>query len=105
MLVKTPDNEILNVFQIFWNSQYTSLGILRPNTGGLNVIYLHEVEVMDPSFNFRTALFQGENGTMLAHWALIEKKLLDDFIDHSKSAYLEFLEIIKKEGIVDEDFF
>lgn len=39
------------------------------------------------------------------HHAIIEEDILEDLCEKDENAYFRFLEIIKKEGLVDKDFY
>lgn len=59
--------------------------------------------IIDPEINFSTIYFEN-NAKSIQHWALI-KKLLDDLIERDETAYNRFLEILKEEGYIEQDFY
>jgi len=105
MQVKDEYGDIVNVFQIYWNDEETLFSILPKNYGALMARRQNEVEVIDSRINYKTVFYPDGSWNMIAHWALIEKKLLPRLYDHEETAYFEFLKIIKEEGIVDPDFY
>lgn len=50
-------------------------------------------------------MFFQNTGAGFYHWSLIEKRLLDDLVESAETAYNAFLDIVKKEGLVDPDFY
>ncbi|EMV3396341.1 hypothetical protein AACI19_004577, partial [Escherichia coli] len=76
------------------------LGLLK-GYGGLMAYRATQVSMISPEIDFQAIYFK--NG--IYHWALIKEKLLDDIIERDEVAYKRFLEILKSEGHVDEEFY
>lgn len=96
-----------DVFGIYWSidprdnkAPITYFYGISPNYEAMEVFALHEVSIVDPNIYFRPVFF---SGTMpgIFHWALIEKELLDEVIEHDSKCYREFLSIVRKEGLID----
>ncbi|PJM88607.1 hypothetical protein [Achromobacter ruhlandii] len=106
MKVKRSDGEIINVFSIYWVGNKTlCLGFPR-NYGGLCVYDLSEVGVVDATLNFKLIYCKDGGGIPgVLHWALVKERLLDDLLERDENAYGRFLEILKSEGQLDDDFY
>lgn len=104
MIIKTPDKEIVHVFLISWDSECSLVEFLYDDSYGLHSLYIDEIEIIDPSFNYRTVFFSNDHTKMIAHWALIEKELLDPITDCDQEAFRTFVDILKDEGELDSDF-
>lgn len=104
MIIKTREKEIVHAFLIAWNPERTSVEFLYGDSYCFHSLYIDEVEIIDPSFNYRTVFFNNGHTKMIAHWALIEKELLDPITDCDQEAFRTFVDILKEEGELDSDF-
>ncbi|WP_202308631.1 hypothetical protein [Dryocola clanedunensis] len=104
MKIKEKDGTILDVFAIYWLGNETLFLGLPKNYGGLLAYNAKKVQVIDPAlhgaFNYFSTHING-----IYHWALIKEKLLDDILERDDVAYNRFLEILKAEGQIDQDFY
>lgn len=103
MKIKEANGYILDVFAVYWIEARTYFFGLQRNQG-LIAFSSCEVTIEDASMPFRTVFFQGVSGYGVYHWALVERKLLDDIVEANRSAYNSFVSIIKAENLVSKDF-
>lgn len=102
----------IDIFAIYWVlsidgscTETILLGLPR-NNGGL-VPYritgklVDKVEIIDSSIPDGFIYYHSG----IYHRALIEENLLDDLREYDETAYKRFLEILKAEGRVDQDFY
>lgn len=106
MRIKESNGESIYVFAIYWiNNKSLCLGLPK-GYGGLSVYDLSEVELIDSELNGKLIYFQNEGaGSGVYHWALIEESLLDGLLELDETAYKSFLDILKAEGQLDDDFY
>ncbi|WP_241073502.1 hypothetical protein [Achromobacter insuavis] len=106
MKIRRSDGEVVNVFAIYWTGgRSLCLGFPR-NYGGLCVYDLSEVGVVDAALNFELIYCKDGSGIPgVLHWALVRERLLDDLLERDENAYGRFLEILKSEGQLDDDFY
>lgn len=101
MKIREKDGTIINVFAVYFvDNEPMFYGIPR-NHGGLMAFRNSDVSVIESSMVGRYVLFQ--RGVF--HWALIEEELLDDLLELDREAYEKFIKILKKENLLEEDFF
>ncbi|EHG3080179.1 hypothetical protein J4S47_004738 [Salmonella enterica] len=101
MKIQERDGDIVDIYSIYWiNNKTLFLGFPK-GYGGLRAYDLATVTVIDPSLTGEFFFYEDA----IYHWALIKEKLLDDIIERDEVAYKRFLEILKSEGHVDEDFY
>lgn len=104
-------NEI-DIFGIYWVmsveqtcTETILLGLPKGN-GGLSPYritgkFAEKVELIDSSIpDGFTYHYSG-----IYHHALIEDNLLDDLREYNEVAYKRFIEVIKAEGLIAEDFY
>ena len=105
MKIKTlRHGDIVDIFAIYnVGDREVFLGLPK-NQGGLVTFNSDECEVIDASLNGRYVYFENDGGGVF-HWALIEERLLDDVLEHDDDAYKKFVEILKSEGQLEEDFY
>ncbi|AVC43175.1 hypothetical protein [Achromobacter ruhlandii] len=106
MKIRRSDGEVVNVFAIYWTGgRSLCLGFPR-SYGGLCVYDLSEVGVVDATLNFELIYCKDGGGIPgVLHWALVKERLLDDLLERDENAYGRFLEILKSEGQLDDDFY
>lgn len=106
MRIKESDGESIDVFAIYWiNNKPLCLGLPK-GYGGLSVYDLSEVDLIESVLNGNFVYFQNDGaGSGVYHWALIEEALLDDLLELDKIAYKRFLDILKSEGQLEDDFY
>ncbi|HAZ3906346.1 TPA: hypothetical protein J1X00_004628 [Escherichia coli] len=98
---RDPLGRLVDIFSVYWFGDETYfLGLLK-GYGGLMAYRATQVSMISPEIAFQAIYFK--NG--IYHWALIKEKLLDDIIERDEVAYKRFLEILKSEGHVDEEFY
>ncbi|AQS42344.1 MAG: Hypothetical protein BHV28_16680 [Candidatus Tokpelaia hoelldobleri] len=105
MKIKDKYGFIGYVFQIYWNDEETLFSVLFKGEGGLMHQKQSDVEIIDPRINYKTIFHPDGSWNIIVHWALAENKLLSRLYELEKEAYLEFLKIIKEEGLVEPDFY
>ncbi|MEY0017476.1 hypothetical protein AB7303_20455 [Providencia rettgeri] len=106
MKINESNGESIDVFAIYWiNNKSLCLGLPK-GYGGLSVYDLSEVDLIEPSLNGKFVYFQNDGaGSGVYHWALIEESLLDDLLELDEIAYKRFLDILKSEGQLADDFY
>lgn len=106
MKIKESNGESIDVFAIYWiNNKSLCLGLPK-GYGGLSVYDLSEVDLIESSLNGKFVYFQNDGaGSGVYHWALIEESLLDDLLELDEIAYKNFLDILKSEGQLADDFY
>lgn len=104
MKIKEQDGTVVDVFAIYWFSDETYFYGLPQNYGGLLAYRASQVYVIESEIKFDTVYFEN-NAKSIQHWALIKEKLLDDILERDETAYNRFLEILKAEGQIDQDFY
>ncbi len=105
MKIKESDGTVVNIFGIYWVGEETLLFGMPRNLGGICVYDLAEVVIEDPNLSGHFTFFQNNGISGIYHAALIDEGLLDDLSELDETAYKRFLEIIKAEGLVDQDFY
>ncbi|MCD1125488.1 hypothetical protein LPW36_05580 [Jinshanibacter sp. LJY008] len=104
MKIREEDQDIADIYAIYWfGKEQFFLGLPR-NYGGLRAYKAEEVKVIDTNINFMTVYFHN-NAYGIYHWALIKENLLADLLELDETAYKRFLEILKAEGQIDSDFY
>jgi hypothetical protein len=104
MKIKELDGEIVNIYAIYFiNGEVNFLGMPK-NYGGLSAYSAREVTIVEPEIEGASVYFKN-NGHGIYHWALVKENLLDDLLELDETAYNRFLEILKAEGRVDQDFY
>lgn len=104
MKIKERDGYVVDVFATYFiGSETMFLGLPR-NHGGLSAYKMVDVEIIDNAINGKYVFYQN-NGQGIYHWSLIEERLLDDLLELDEDAYKRFLEILKSEGQIEEDFY
>lgn len=103
---------VIDILGIYWvlsvdgSCTETILLGLPKNSGGL-VPYritgklVDRVEIIDPSIPDGFIYYYSG----IYHKALIEEDLLDSLREYDEIAYKRFLEILKAEGSIDQDFY
>lgn len=104
MKIKERDGTVINVFAIYWLRDETLFLGFPKSYGGLLAYNSRSVEIVDSTLHGKFEYFSNHiNG--LYHWALIKEFLLDDILERDETAYKRFLEVLKTEGLVDQDFY
>ena len=94
--------ETAEIFGIYWNKKGDILFLgMTDKYSGLHAYSASEVEIIDPSINFRTVYLYTGTFPGVFHWALIEKNLLDEVIDGDEKLRKEFLDILRSENVID----
>ncbi len=95
--ILTYKEYIYDVFAIYWDREKTYFLYLDPEDDyALHVYSSEDVEIIDYNIGFNTIFFKEG----IYHWALIERKLLDDVIDGNESKKEEFLTILQEENLI-----
>lgn len=93
---------IIDVFGIYWTKEGKTLFFGVPNDDSYVFAYsADKVEIIDSSINFKTVYLSSDSLPGVFHWALIEKKLLDEIIDGDLELREEFLNIVRSENVID----
>ncbi|RYM47844.1 hypothetical protein [Serratia proteamaculans] len=112
MKIKDEWGNTVDIFGMYWVlsvdktcTETMLLGMPKGN-GGLGTYRItgklaEKVEFIDPVLPegfiyYRSGIY---------HRALIEENLLDDLREYDETAYKRFLEILKAEGSIDQDFY
>ncbi|MCA6222771.1 hypothetical protein [Photorhabdus antumapuensis] len=96
---------LIDVYAIYWvNGDTLFLGMPR-NYGGLLAYDAKQIEVIEHNLSGDFIYFQNNGIDGIYHSALIKEKLLDDILELDETAYQRFLEILKAEGSIDQDFY
>lgn len=104
MKIKERDGTVINVFAIYWLRDETLFLGFPKNYGGLLSYNSKNVEIVDSTLHGKFEYFSTHiNG--LYHWALIKESLLDDILERDETAHKRFLKVLKKEDLVDPDFY
>ena len=100
--ILTYKEYIYDVFAIYWDRERTYFLYLDPEDDyALHVYSSEEVKIIDYTIGFNSIFFKGSYGMHgIYHWALIEKKLLDDVIDGDESKKKEFVTILREENLI-----
>lgn len=101
MKIREKGGAVIDVFAVYFVDNEPIFYGLPKNQGGLIAYKSSEVSVVENHMVGRYVLFKRG----IYHWALIEEELLDDLSEHDKDAYKRFLEIAKKENLLEENFF
>ncbi|TQI81352.1 hypothetical protein FHU10_3732 [Serratia fonticola] len=104
MKIKESDGTVVDVFAIYWFGDETYFYGLPKNYGGLLAYRASQVSVIESEIDFNAIYFEN-NAKSIQHWALIKEKLLDDILERDDAAYKRFLEILKAEGHIAQDFY
>lgn len=104
MKIKEKDGTILDVFAIYWLENETLFLGLPKNYGGLLAYKEKNVQIIDSAL-YGTFEYFSTHINGIYHWALIKEKLLDDILERDDVAYNRFLEILKEEGHIEQDFY
>lgn len=104
MKIKETDGTIVSIFAIYWFGDETYFYGLPKNYGGLLAYRASQVSVIESEIGFNAIYFEN-NAKSVQHWALIKEKLLDDILERDDVAYKRFLEILKAEGHIEQDFY
>lgn len=92
----------VDIYAIYWIGGDTYFYGLPRGNGGLTVYKLENgIDIIEPELNgdfiyYKEGIF---------YKPLIEEKLLDDLLEYDEAAYKRFLEILKAEGRIDQDFY
>lgn len=104
MRIKERDGEVVDIYAIYFiGGEVNFLGMPK-NYGGLSAYSAREVTVVEPEIDGGCVYFKN-NGHGIYHWALIKENLLDDLLELDETAYKRFLEILKAEGQIEQDFY
>lgn len=103
--------KIDNIFAIYWgvginagvDGRYTNFLGLPEGHGGLLSYNISEVDIMDDSLNGEWMYFSNENIQGIFYAPLIREGLLEGLIDHDSIAYQKFVQIAKKDGLLECD--
>ena len=95
-------DDIAEIFIIYWDKEGKTyfLGV-SVNANRLFIHSADEVEILDPSINFRTVYLPDKRLSGILHWSLVEKDLLDEFIGGDTEIRKQFLEIVRSENVKD----
>lgn len=104
MKVKERDGEVVDIYAIYFIDDEVNFLGMPKNYGGLSAYSAKEVQVVEPEIRGECIYFKN-NGYGIYHWALIKEKLLDDLLELDETAYKRFLEILKAEGHIEQDFY
>lgn len=106
MRIQESSGELIDIFAIYWiNNKSLCLGLPK-GYGGLSVYDLSEVDLIESKIIGKLVYFQNEGaGSGVYHWALIEESLLDDLLELDETVYKRFLDILKSEGQLDDNFY
>jgi len=96
--------DIIDVYAIYWVGKETLFLGMPKNQGGLIAYKAQNVEIIDPDLSGNFIYFNN-NCHGIYHSSLIKEKLLDDLLENDDVAYKRFLEILKAEGRIDQNFF
>ncbi|WGL98588.1 hypothetical protein QE177_01380 [Arsenophonus sp. aPb] len=105
MRILESDGSIVDIFAIYWFGDETYFYGMPKNYGGLQAYKADEVTVIDNKIDFKTVFFSNDDAKSVHHWALIEESLLDDLLELDETAYKRFLDILKSEGQLDDNFY
>ena len=100
MQVRTQYGYIVDIFGYYHIGYHDYLVAFPREHGGLLVYSKNEVEIIDHVLYGRWVFYK--NG--IYHWTIIEEELLDDLFELDTDAYERFLNILKSEGLVEQDF-
>ncbi|MDI2111770.1 hypothetical protein [Commensalibacter nepenthis] len=103
MKIMEDDGEVIDIVAIYWCAEKTLFLGIPKDFGGLTAINSNKVKIIDPKINYRAVYFKNRMHGIY-HWALIEEDLLDEVIDHDPKSFNRFIEILKSEGVLSEDF-
>lgn len=104
MKIKECDGDVVDVYAIYIiNDEVNFLGMPK-NYGGLSAYSAKEVTVIESEIKGDCVYFKN-NGHGVYHWALIKEGLLDDLLELDATAYQRFLDILKSEGQIEDDFY
>ncbi|MEC5343323.1 hypothetical protein ABRZ24_12045 [Brenneria populi] len=109
MLVRNYYGELLNVFGVYWYDNKTCFWVFPKDTGGLMVFELGKpgdrdrVTIADPNWSGNFLFDNRIPG--IFHHAIVEEDLLLGLSEKDEKAYVKFLNIIKEEGLVDQEFY
>ncbi|HDL8054488.1 TPA: hypothetical protein ACJTCA_004039 [Yersinia enterocolitica] len=112
MKIRTERGNAIDIMGIYWvlsvdhSSTETILLGLPKKSGGLVPYritgkFAEKVEFIDSSIPDGFIYYYSG----IYHRALIEENLLDDLREYDETAYKRFLEILKAEGRIDQDFY
>ncbi|UNK28665.1 hypothetical protein MNO11_02580 [Serratia plymuthica] len=104
MKIKEHDGEVVDIYAIYFIGDEVNFLGMPKNYGGLSAYSANEVQVVEPEIRGECVYFKN-NGYGIYHWALIKEKLLDDLLELDETAYNRFLEILKAEGRIAQDFY
>ncbi|WP_109410233.1 hypothetical protein [Proteus genomosp. 4] len=105
MKIQESDGSIVDIFAIYWFDDETYFYGMPINYGGLQTYKADEVKIIDNQLDFKTVFFSNDDAKSVHHWALIEESLLDDLLELDETAYKRFLEILKSESQLDDNFY
>ncbi|MGY3945329.1 hypothetical protein [Aeromonas tecta] len=112
MKIKTEKGNAVDIYGIYWvmsidrsNTETILLGLPKGN-GGLSPYRItgdlaEKVEFIDSTLP--NGFVYSNSGVY--HWSLIEEGLLDDLLEYDEIAYGRFIDILKDEGKIEQDFF
>lgn len=112
MKIRTERGHVIDVYGIYWVlsvdricTETIFLGFPRGN-GGLTPYRItgklaEKVDIVDSAIPDGWVYYYSG----IYHRHLIEENLLDDLLEYDEKAYKRFLEILKSEGQIDEDFY
>ncbi|PHM72091.1 hypothetical protein [Xenorhabdus kozodoii] len=97
---KFKSEKIIEVFAIYWFGEKTYFYGFAKGYDGLLSYNAEEVEIIESLLSGDFVFF--ENG--IFYKPLIEKNILDDLLEADPVAYQCFLETLKSEGRIEQDF-
>lgn len=112
MKIRTERGHTIDIYGIYWVlsvdgtcTETIFLGFPRGN-GGLTPYRItgklaEKVDIVDSSIPDGWVYYYSG----VYHRRLIEDSLLDDLLEYDETAYKRFLEILKSEGHVNDDFY
>lgn len=100
-----------DIFAIYWgvgmnlgiDGGYTNFLGLPKGHGGLLSYNVNEVDIIDDSLNGEWIFFKNENTQGVFYAPLIREGLLDELIDHDPATYKKFVQIAKRDGLLECD--
>jgi hypothetical protein len=101
-IISQRGGHLIDIYAVYWVGGNTYFYGLSKGNAGLSVYKLGDgIEIIDPALSGEFIYFN--KGVF--YKPLIEEKLLDDLLEYDEIAYKRFIEILKAEGRLDQDFY
>ena len=98
-------DDILEVVGINWlinRKQVNFLCIDPERDTGTLAVASQKCEIIDNNINFKSIYYNNNPDLKsIYHWALIENKWLDDFLENDPDIHMKFRMILRMEHIID----